>query len=152
MTTLGVNAAGESAYLSFVDGDDLQDLEPYILTAPKGLTPEEAVVALRDDMRKILSMHGVTKLRLLNPESSYSPAYVSIVGRCTLETIIIFAGAELGVDAARIQRSTVRTILGLPKKGTLSSHVPHVVEALGRHWSPQKRDVAALAALAGARG
>ncbi|MFC4094234.1 hypothetical protein, partial [Micromonospora sp. GCM10011541] len=93
---------------------------------------------------------NLAEITSLDPESNYSGPYVSFAERYTLETIIILAGAEQGIDAARISRASVRSILGMPRRGTFQSHVSGLVEAVGPHWS-RKRDCAALAALAGWR-
>jgi hypothetical protein len=150
LITLGVNVAGDCAYLAVVDDSIVVDAEPYSLRVPRGLEDGAGLVALRDDLRKILGTHGIGRVRVLDPESNHKGAYVSFAQRYTIETLIVFAGAEQGLDTARISRSSVRSALSLPRSGPLQSHVSGLLDAIGPYWT-NKRDLAGLAALAGSR-
>lgn len=49
-----------------------------------------------------------------------------------------------------IARATVRSVLGIARSGKLSAHVAEHTDVVGPKWT-NKRDLAALAALAGSR-
>lgn len=150
MRTLGVNVASDCAYLSIVDDGRVVDAQPYSLGAPQGLAGGVALVAFKDDFRKILATYEVRRLRVLDPEATHRGSYVSFARRYTLEAIIVLAGAEQGIDSDRISRASVRSILSLPRQRSLQAHASGLIEPTGPYWSG-KRDAAALAALAGSR-
>jgi hypothetical protein len=150
LITLGINVVGECAYLAVVQTGEVLDVQPYTLEGSAGLPPGRQLVALRNEARKVLTTHSVARVRILAAEAKYKATYFSLAPRLRVETLIALAAAEREVGCARISRPQVRSSLGLPRAGTLSSLVGAVCSPVGSHWG-NRRDLAALAALAGYR-
>ena len=151
MRVLGVNAASNVLWLACAGPDGLLDVDPTDVRLPTGLETGKQLLAARDDMVRIFRGHDVDRVRLLGAEATYKASYTSFVPRLTMETIVALAAAEADIDFVRLPRPKVRSILGLPKTGALETHVGKVCDSQPPHWSPKKRDLAALAALAGTR-
>ncbi|MDZ5447958.1 hypothetical protein U2F26_35615 [Micromonospora sp. 4G57] len=60
-----MNVASDNAYLALVDDGRVLDGQPYYLGTPQGLAGGSALVALRDDLRKILTTYEIQRLRVL---------------------------------------------------------------------------------------
>lgn len=151
MITLGVNATTDQAFLAVVDGETVVDIEPASLRLAQGLSPGQQLLALRDESARLIRAASVQRVRILNAEPSrFSTSYASLIPRLTLESVIAFAAAELGIDCDRRTRASLRSSFDLPREGTLASHVGSVLNFAGKSWT-NKRDLAALAALAGNR-
>ena len=160
MITLGVNATTDQAFLAVVDGETVVDIEPASLRLAQGLSPGQLrpprvvgqqLLALRDESARLIRAASVQRVRILNAEPSrFSTSYASLIPRLTLESVIAFAAAELGIDCDRRTRASLRSSFDLPREGTLASHVGSVLNFAGKSWT-NKRDLAALAALAGNR-
>lgn len=150
MRSIGVNVAADTAYLSVAEQGKLLEAEPYMLRLPQGLTGARALVGLRDDIMKILATHDIKRLRVLDAEANSSGSYSSLKERIAIETTFILAAAEHQIDAGRLTRAQVRSILSIPRQGALKSHAPTLCSPSGPYWSG-KRDVAALAAIAAER-
>lgn len=151
MITLGVNATTDQAFLAVVDGETVVDIEPASLRLAQGLSPGQQLRALRDESARLIRAASVQRVRILNAEPSrFSTSYASLIPRLTLESVIAFAAAELGIDCDRRTRASLRSSFDLPREGTLASHVGSVLNFAGKSWT-NKRDLAALAALAGNR-
>lgn len=146
MITLGVNVSGDVAYLGFADGKEILDAEPYMLRRPQGLEVGADLIALRDDVRKVLSANAVERVRILDPETNHRGPYTSFVDRFTVETVMLLAGVEQGIDTARVSRASIRSALGVGR-GVLKTHAKQILVPVGPHWAG-KRDIAALAAYA----
>lgn len=151
MRTLGVHGAGDVLYLSVADENGIADEGPYTFEDPAGLAAARRLPTLRDEAQKIVNSLGVERVRILNPESNYKTTITSVHTRIALETVLALGSAEAGVDCDRLSRPAVRSLLSLPKKGELVSLVDQVTEKVGPHWSPRKRDLAALVAVAAQR-
>lgn len=148
MRTLGVNGAGASLYLAVAQDGVILDVAPYIFAEPSGLAACDRLPALRDRAEKTVKSLGVERVRILDPEVTYKAAAVSLLDRIALETVFALGAADAGVDCERLPRPTLRSLLALPKKGALIDLVTGVTPRTGPHWSPGKRDLAALAAIA----
>lgn len=148
MRTLGVNGAGEVLYLALALDGKILDVEPYAVAEPDGLAADQRLVAVRDRISRILTTHAVDRLRILDAEPQYKASYAALRIRIALESIALLASAECGVDAARLSRPKVKSLLGMTGPGALGTRVSEVTEAVGGSWS-KKRDMAALVALAG---
>jgi hypothetical protein len=149
--TLGVNGAGDVLYLAAADDGTLVDVEPYTFVEPAGLAAAERYKALRALAEKVVRSSGVERVRILDPELSYQAPVVSVQARIALETLLMLGATDAGVDCARLSRTSLRTVLGLPKKGQIVDMVGDVTGKVGPHWGPRKRDLAALAAIAASR-
>jgi hypothetical protein len=151
LITLGVNATTDQAFLAVVDDETVVDVEPTSLRLAHGLPPGRQLLALRDETARLIRAESVQRVRILNAEPSrFNTSYTSLIPRLTLESIIALAAAELEIDCDRRTRASLRSIFGLPREGSLASHVGSVLMPTGRSWT-NKRDLAALAALAGNR-
>jgi hypothetical protein len=148
MRTLGVNGVSDVLYLAFALDGEIVDVQPYSISEPAGLAADQALVSVRDEVVRLLGTHNVNRVRVLDAEPSYSASYAAMRGRLTLEAIVLLASAEARIDARRLSRAKVKSLLGLPKAGSLGTHVGSVVTPVGKSWS-KKRDLAALVALAG---
>lgn len=147
VTTLGVNVSGDCAYLAVVSEGQVVDAPPYSLRAPQGLGEGEQLLALKDDIRGIIGLHSIDKVRVVEPESNYEGKYVSFTERFTLEVCFVLAGIESGVDSKRLSRPTVRSLLGV-SSGRLPELLTNYLEKSDPYWNGNKRGVAALAAFA----
>ncbi|MFC5996026.1 hypothetical protein ACFQE5_17615 [Pseudonocardia hispaniensis] len=150
MRTVGINVAADTAYLSVVDDGELLEAEPYLLRLPRGLDGARALLGLRDDVAKVLTTHGVNRLRVLDAEANSNGSYASLKDRLSIETTFMLAAAEHDIDAGRLTRAQVRSILSLPREGALKTHAAAVCSPSGPYWSG-KRDIAAMAAIAAGR-
>lgn len=151
MRTLGINGAGNVLYLAVAEDDRILDLEPYSVTEPEGLASDQRLISVRDRFKRILATHSVQRVRVLDAETQYKTTYAALRDRMAMETVALMASAESGVDACRLSRQKVKSLLGLTGPGALGTRVQEVTEPIGGHWA-RKRDLAALVALAGGKG
>ncbi|MEV1114392.1 hypothetical protein AB0I91_04945 [Actinosynnema sp. NPDC049800] len=150
MRVLGINGTKDGLYLAVADHGTVIDVEPYVLQLPAGLDPGRQLPAFKGYAEKFVETHKITQVRLLQAEPSYSASYISFVDRVSMETLFLLACTEKGVDFQRLTRSRVRSILELEKRGPLTKAGEAINPKVGPHWA-NKRDLAALAALAGSR-
>ena len=148
MRTLGINGAGDVLYLALAVDGAIVDVEPYTVTEPGGLATDERLVAVREQVKRILVSHSVDRVCVLDAEAQYKATYASMRDRITLEAVALLASAEAEVEAFRVSRAKTRSLLNLSADGPLSTRVPEVTKPVGGSWS-KKRDLAALVALAG---
>lgn len=151
MRTLGVHGAGECLYMSVADDGLVVDVQPYTFHEPTGLPAMRRLAVLRDDAYKTLTSLGVERVRILDAEATYSTRIAAVHQRIALETILALSAAEAGIDCARLSRPKARSLLSLPMKGELVGLVGDVTGKVGGQWSPRKRDLAAMAAIAASR-
>ena len=144
---LGANAtAGSLWFATAVDGE-LVHHDPCKFELAAGLPRHRALEAGRDEIAEMLARLNVDVVALAEPEVSQQ-TYQSLVPRMTVELVLEFAAAKAQVELRRVSRAKVRSAHDLGRAGSVSSHVKSVVaQPLAPHWS-NKRDVAALAALA----
>jgi hypothetical protein len=146
MTTLGVNVASNVAYIALADGTVVLDTDPPQLDLPGGMDAANRLAEFSSEVLRVFEQLDVTRIRILDAESLYRGTYQSLLPRITIETVILVAAAKR--DGQRMSRAKCRSLLNLPKQGTLSSLVDQVTPSAGSAWR-NKRDLAALAALAG---
>lgn len=115
MRTLGVNGAGGILYLAMAEDDRVVDLQPYTFEVPQGLPESQRLIRLRSEASKLVEELGVTRVRVLDAESSYKDSYAALRGRITLETVLMLGCLEACVDTARLSRARTRSLLGLSK-------------------------------------
>ncbi len=147
---LGINVAGSTAYLALCDDAEITNDKPEKLVAPDGLAADSGTLAFLDDIGRVLGQLRVERVRVLDPEPTYSTSVQSVVPRITIETLFLLAAWQRGLDAGRISRARIRSLLDLGRSGSLSSLAASVTKPVGSSWTG-KRDLAALAALAGGR-
>ena len=88
------------------------------------------------------------RLTILEPETTYDASYLAFAGRIAAETALEIGAEKSGVPVDRLTRQRTRSILQLPTKKPLATHVPSVMEPVGPYWGAG-RDLAALVARAG---
>ncbi len=150
MRTLGVNGASDTLFLAVAEDGTVLDVEPYTFSEPAGLPSERRLPAMRDEAEKLVRSLAVARVRILDPETAYKCAAVTMRTRYALETLLALGAAEAGAECDRLSRAAARSVLGLPRSGQLASLVSEVTSKAGKHWSG-KRDLAALAAIAADR-
>ncbi|ART74156.1 hypothetical protein BTO20_36290 [Mycobacterium dioxanotrophicus] len=147
---MGINVAGAVAYCAILDGDAIEESEPFKLMVPPGMAGSEGLSELANAVELLIRERAITRIVIVSPENNYSDTYAALVPRIAIETAILIAGARAQVPTARLSRPDVRSKLGLPQSGQLSTHSALVLPVVGKHWS-KKRDIAALGALCGGR-
>lgn len=144
--TLGIHVSGDTAYLSIVHDGEVQEVKPYTMLLSEGLDSGQQLTAFVIEFQKVLSMHSVETINILEPEANTNATYKSHLPRITIETLIRVASAESGIGCHKITRQRVRSVLKLPRSGSVSAHLKALVPAKGPHWNG-KRDLATAAAL-----
>jgi hypothetical protein len=147
---MGVNGTADQAFIAVVDDETILDVQPYAIHLAQGLAAGEPLLALRDETAKLLRLTKVDRVRILDAEPNSRTSYVALTRRLTIESIIAFTAAELEINCERRTRASMRSVFGLPRAGSLSSHIKGTIAPVGRAWT-NKRDLAALVALAGNR-
>lgn len=127
----------------------LIEIEPYSLSLPTGLESGQQLTGLLDDCNRVLRTLAPNAVLILEPETNNQLTYAQSRGRVTGETLFTLAAAKAELPCAYISRKTLRAKLDLPAKGKLADLVGRLVEQpMSPYWKG-KRDLAALAALAG---
>jgi len=123
--------------------------EPPSLRLPSGLESGQQLAALLDDCERVLRKLKPARVVVLDPETNNQLTFAKSRGRVTGEVIMSIAAAQLDIHCSYMSRKALRSQLGLPASGKLSSHAALVVAVpLSPNWR-DKRDLASLAALAG---
>lgn len=149
MRVIGAHSAGGILWLACAEDDGFGDLgEDYRLTVPAALESGEALERAQEDIARVLRRHRPDEVWLLMPEANYQAAYSEFLPRATMETLLVLACAAEAIPVERKARGTIRSVLGLPRKGGLSTHSRAVGEKHAPHWGPNKRDLAAMTAAA----
>lgn len=149
--TLGVNGTNDRAYLAVARDGEVIDTQPYSVSLATGMPDGEQLITLRDEIVRLLEVHRIDRVRILDAESNYQSSYSALTGRLTIETVIALAASEKEIDCLRLTRRRVRSILEIEIKGKLSVEAARSYPIVGGSWTG-KRDLAALAAIAGNRG
>jgi hypothetical protein len=149
LRVLGVNAVSGKLWLCLVDDHGVTETEPFLLELRDGPQAGYAIAAFRNE-----SVHALTALRpdrvvLLDMEpGGQIPKVADVRARFTAEALLASCALDAGVACVRLARPTLRTRLGLPRKGGLADHVSSIFDTpVGKHWR-RKRDLAALTAQA----
>jgi hypothetical protein len=152
MRVLGANGTGHTMWLACSDHDGLIDLMPFQVKLPRALESGEALIAARDDIRRVLRGAAVGRrvvLLSVGNNGRHRLGYHAAVPRITMETVVAFAAAEEGMDFVRVSRATAKSWLGLPAGGGSEAYVDDVIKTpQASHWK-KKRDLAAMVAVAG---
>src|SRR5450631_1339925 len=148
--TLGVSGAGDVLYLAVAVDGQILDIAPYTFEEPVGIEEAKRLAALHNEAAKLVGALGVERVRLLDAESSYSASYAALKKRIAVETVLMLGCSDAGAEAGRVSRAKLRSLLGLPRGGTLLSLVPSITPPVGPKWA-RKRDLAALTAIAAYR-
>jgi len=151
MRVLGANGTGDTRWLACSDHDGLIDLMPFQVKLRRALESGEALVAVRDDIRRVLRGAAVERVVLLSAGNNgrHKLGYHAEVPRITMETAVPFAATEEGMDFVRVSRAAAKSWLGLPAEGDSEAYVDDVIKTLqASHWK-KKRDLAAMVAVAG---
>lgn len=149
MRIAGFSCTPRQAYVAVSNDGIIEESSVERLDVAAQHEASQELLATRDDVRRLIREVEASKVVLLQPEERQprNPGYQELVPRIALETVIRLAAVEDGVDVELLPRPTVRARLGLPKSGSLDSHVEKAVkDPVGRYWN-QGRGVAALAAL-----
>jgi hypothetical protein len=149
LRTFGVNVSADVAYLAVAEDERIVGLEPYSIKLPGGIEEARRLTVFQEEVSRLLESMSISKVYVLEPETQFTASYRAFVSRITLETLILTAAS--GRSGRRLSRAKCRSLLNLPRSGSLTSHVSDITPQVGKAWK-NKRDLAALAALAGERG
>ena len=88
MRVLGANGTGDTMWLACSDHDGLIDLMPFQVKLPGALESGEALIAARDDIRRVLRGAAVGRVVLLSAGNNgrHKLGYHAAVPRITMET------------------------------------------------------------------
>jgi hypothetical protein len=153
MRTLGISCTPHTAYVAVaVHGGIVNEAVERIEVASLYEASEELLSTL-DEVKRALGQLVPDAIALLMPEQGPSRrTYHEVVPRVALETLIRIAAVQTSIPIEVLARPTLRSRLGIDRSGDLASHVGEVVPTpVGRYWSAG-RNLAALAALAAAKG
>jgi hypothetical protein len=146
---LGVTCSNRSALFSVVDSGKVIDSPvDRIEVASLHEASEELQATLEEIGRAVAQIRPQRVVLLLPEQSRFKVTYGQVAPRVALETLVRLACVRAGIPVEVLPRASVRSRLGLPRSGDLSSHVPGTIARSGPYWG-QGRDVAALAALSG---
>lgn len=150
MRVLGVNGTGDTLWLARAGDGELVDFDPYSFRLPQGLERSESLRAGVDELAAVFRRCDVDQVVLLEPEVTQA-TYQSLLPRMSVEITAEFAAGEAKVPFARLTRGKLRSKMGLPKQGAVSSHAGEVVATpQSPHWK-KERDLAAMAAIAASK-
>lgn len=148
-----MNAAAGKLWLCLVSDDGAMVTEPGWLELHEGHQAGYDITAFRDECAHALTALVPERVVILEMETGGRPPKVADMrNRFTAETMLTSCAIDAEMPCVRLARATVRSRLGLPRAGTLVSHVTRVFETpIGKYWT-NKRDLAALAAQAEVAG
>jgi hypothetical protein len=131
MRVLGLNGTGNTMWLACSYHDGLIDVMPFQAKLPRGLESGEALIAARDDIRRVLRGAAVGRVVLLSAGNNgrHKLGYHAAVPRITMETVVAFEVTEEGMDFVRVSRATAKSWLGLPAVGGIEAYVDDVINA-----------------------
>jgi hypothetical protein len=146
----GAHSAGGVLWFACAGEDGFHDMgEDYRVAVPTALESGEALERTQEDLARVLRRHSPDEVWLLLPESNYESKYLEFLPRATVETLLVLACNSEGIPVERKARQTIKGLLGLTgQRGGLATHSAVVGEKFAPHWGPNKRDLAAMVALA----
>lgn len=148
MRVLGVNGSTITLWVAVVDDDESVVADgPIQIPLPNDASHAMQLDLVRNDATRLLQSHEIDRVRILDAEPTGQPSYAQLIKRIGMESALVLAAHDIGVDVDRFSRAHVRSLLALGRTGTLTSHAGRLLEAASPHWST-KRDLAALVALA----
>lgn len=138
-------------WLAAAAGDTVAATDPIKLELPTGLEAGKQLSALAEDTERVLLALGINNVVILDPEPNNRLTFAQSRRRVTGETLVALAAARLDCSCDHLSRRRLRSLLDLPAGGDLSTLSATLIDSpLAPHWK-KKRDLAALAALAGER-
>ena len=136
-------------WLVCCEDGELVATTPLCLSLPSGLETGHSLVALLDEAERTLRSVAPDAVLILEPEATNRLTFTQSRRRVTGETLLSLAAARLDLPCDYMSRPKLRALLKLPKKGALADLASEVIGSpLSPHWK-NKRDLAALTALAG---
>lgn len=139
-----MNCAPRVAYLAVIEDGNLDANAPERLQAPTGLETGEGLLECIREAKRVLGQARAEQVALLLPEPTASPNSE----RTELETLIRVAAAEEGTRVDLVSRPTVRSRLGLPRNGSLDTHIAAGAGTGSGHYWRKGRALAVMAAKA----
>jgi len=148
MKALGVTVAGDLVFLATADDDEVGNVPPFRIAAPKLRDGSRESSLFLAATRRILDEVSPEKVGYLLPEPTYTASYDAFSGRAAAEALLAVACEEHRVEFERLPRQRVRSRLKV--KGKLEIAADALLPApIGPYW--KDRRLAALAALAVSR-
>ena len=148
MRILGVHGTSSCLYLATnVDGQTLAEA-PHKFWTPDGALPGERLTMLSESACRLMREVRPDRLTILEPETAYDASYLEFAARIAAETALEIGAEKSGVPVDRLTRQRTRSILRLPTKKPLATHVTSVMTPMGPYWQAG-RNLAALVAHAG---
>jgi hypothetical protein len=142
---LGVTVAGDLVFLATADDDQVVNVPPFRVSAPKLPDGSRESLLFLAAARRILDEVRPAKVGFLLPEPTYTASYDAFSGRAAAEALLAVACEEHQVEFERLPRQRVRSRLKV--KGKLELAADTLLSAsIGPYW--KDRRLAALAALA----
>jgi hypothetical protein len=141
---LGMNCAPRVAYLAVIEDGSLDPDAPERLQAPAGLETGDGLLECIREVKRVLGQARAEQVALLLPEANAAPSSE----RTELETLIRVAAAEEGTRVDLLSRPTVRSRLGLPRSGSLDTHIQLGAGPESGHYWRKGRALAVMAAKA----
>lgn len=151
MRVLGVSGTGEILWLACADDDGLVECPSFRIDRPAGLESGDGLIAAREDACRVMRALDVERVVLLSAgnDGRHPMGYHAAVPRITMEAVVAFAAAEEGIPFDRVSRPTAKVWLGLPAAGSIDDYVNDLIATPQNPYWKKKRDLAAMAALAG---
>lgn len=151
MRYLGVNCSSSFAFLALIVDGAVVTGDPPRYAPPSGESSAR-LDRFFEGFREILADLTPDVVALVQPEQEtrFRLSYSALEPRIAMETLVRLATvrSDAGIAMEVLARPTVRSRLGLPASGKLVNLVERVIpEPVGPYWR-DKRDLAALAALA----
>lgn len=145
--TMGASVAGGAAYVTLVVDSQILDVSPYVLSPGGALGTVAGLSKFEEDVSRQLTLWNVTKVVVLEPETTYKAPYSGFVERIGVETVLLLSAHRLGLPAFRMSRQKVRSLLDLGRESKFEKLALERLAPVGQLWK-NKRDCAAFAALA----
>lgn len=148
MTALGINCSTTFIFLAVVQDGVVQDGHPERLAPPQTAEADQRLWATLEDLDRTLRSVRPDVAGLLLPEQTSKQTHSTHAPRIAMETVVRLAAVKREVRLDQLSRPTVRSLLGLPRRGPLEEQVRSVFPgSCGRYWRAG-RGLAALAARA----
>lgn len=132
------------AYLAVLEDGAVDPDAPDRIQAPTGMETGEGLLECIREVQRKLAQARAERVALLRAEANAAPS----PERAEFETLIRVAAAQEGTPLDLVARATVRSRLGLPRRGSLETHITlGAGPASGRYWR-EGRALAVMAAKA----
>jgi hypothetical protein len=132
---LGVNIAGDTAWLVVVDEQGISRPEPDRFTLAMATDRAQSLLDSIEEMRALLASNRLKAVGILDAHGSYKPPSVqSVRSRVVLETLVELACAQEAVHCEILAPATIQSVLALPTK-QVKNHVDTSVVSAGVKWN-----------------